>query len=104
MSIQDHPIPVMPATLMRLLDDVGRTRALHDEETDLVEMIVERGHRKKGCNFRWTPNLERDLIRASYRRGAIRQFAAKHGMSEDAAYTRLKRLRKANLPVMAKEE
>ena len=100
MTAHDHPVPVMPALLMRLLDEIGRTRALQDEETDLIEILVNRGHRSTGGNFRWTPKLERELMRASYRRGAIRDFAEKHGMSGDAAYTRLKKIRarKAKLP------
>jgi len=98
--IHDHPIPVLPSILMRLLDEIGKTRALHDEETDLVEILVSRGHRSTGLYVRWTPKMERDLQRASYRRGAIRIFAEKHGMTPDAAYTRLKKIkaRKAKLP------
>jgi hypothetical protein len=89
MSVHDHPIPVMPAILMRLLDEIGRTRALHDEETDLVEILVNRGHRKSGLKVHWTPDLERALMRASHRPSGIRTFAAKHGVSENACYKRI---------------
>jgi curved DNA-binding protein CbpA len=89
----DHPIPVMPALLMRLLDEIGRTRALHDEETDLIEILVNRGHRTQRIRFAWSPALERELMRASHRKGSIRNFAAKHGISEKACYCRLDKMR-----------
>jgi len=93
-------IPVPPSILMRLLDEVGRTRALLDEETDLVELIVTRGHQSGGHNVRWTPNLERELIRASHRPSGIRAFAELHGISENAAYKRISLVkgRKGKLP------
>lgn len=93
------PIPVPPDTLMRLLDDVGRTRALHDDETDLVELIVTRGHRAAGVKLKWTPDLERELRRVSHRPSGIRSFASQHGITEQAAYDKLSRMRgrKANL-------
>ena len=96
----DHPIPVMPALLMRLLDEIGRTRALHDEETDLVEILVNRGHRTQRIRFQWCPKTERELMRASHRKGTIKLFAAKHGISEKACYCRLDKMRarKAELP------
>ena len=95
------PIPVPPSILMRLLDDVGRTRALLDEETDLVEIIVTRGHQSSGLNFRWTPNLERELMRASHRASGVRAFASQHGITENAAYKRIslvKARREGKLP------
>ena len=96
----DHPIPVLPSILMRLLDEIGRTRALHDEETDLVELIVTRGHRKSGAKAHWTPDLERALMRASHRPSGVRAFAAKHAISENAAYKRISlvKARKGKLP------
>jgi len=96
----DHPIPVMPALLMRLLDEIGRTRALHDEETDLVEILVNRGHRSQSVRFQWSPNLERELARASHRASGVRAFASQHGLSENACYKRLclMRSRKGKLP------
>lgn len=87
------PIPVSATILMRLLDDVGRTRALLDEETDLVELIVTRGHRCTGVKLKWTPNIERELLRASHRKSGIRAFATQHGITEQAAYDKLSRLR-----------
>lgn len=87
------PIPVSATILMRLLDDVGRTRALLDEETDLVELIVTRGHRCTGVKFRWTPNIERELMRASHRPSGIRAFATQHGITENAAYKQISKIR-----------
>jgi hypothetical protein len=92
-------IPVAPETLMRLLDDVGRTRALLDDETDLVELIVTRGHRGQGVKLKWTADIERELRRVSARPSGVRSFAARYGITEQAAYDKLSRLRgrKANL-------
>jgi len=93
-------IPVPPTTLMRLLDDVGRTRALLDDETDLVERLVNRGHRGAGVRLKWTADLERELKRVSHRPHGVRTFAQRHGITEQAAYDKLSRLRgrKAKLP------
>lgn len=82
-----------PDRLLSLLDEIGRHRALSDEETDLIEAIVCRGHRTAGLRTRWTPKLDRALLRAASQRGGIRAFADKNQMSPMAAHRRLTKLR-----------
>lgn len=87
-------IPVPTDLAFRLLDEVSRKRALADDESDLLEQLVCRGHRSQGVRIIWTTKLDRALLRASFRNGTIRQFAADQGMSEMQAYKRLEKLRK----------
>lgn len=82
-------IPVPASLAMRLLEEINRHRALHDDETDLLEILVTRGHRSANIRFQWSPKLERELARASHRASGVRDFAAKHQISENAAYKRL---------------
>lgn len=86
-------IPAPTDLAFRLLDELSRARALADDESLLLEMIVNRGHQCTGIRFQWSPDLERELWKASYRKGAIRQFAAKHGITEMQAYKRIEKLR-----------
>lgn len=86
-------IPVPAPLAMRLLEEINRHRALHDDETDLLEILVTRGHRSTGIRLKWTPELERELKRVSHRPHGVRTFAARHGITEKAAYDKLARLR-----------
>lgn len=87
-------IPVPTDLAFRLLDELSRSRALADDESALLETLVVRGHRSQGVRIQWSAKLDRALLRASYRNGTIRQFAADNGMSEMCAYKRLEKLRK----------
>lgn len=87
-------IPVPVDLAFRLLDETSRHRALQDDETDLLEALITRGHKSTGIRIRWTPSLDRALWKVSYRKGAIRQFARDNGISENACYNRLVKLRK----------
>lgn len=87
-------IPVPTDLAFRLLDEVSRRRALTDPESLLLEAIVTQGHQSQGIRFQWTPALERSLWRVSARKGAVRDFAAKHRISEQACYDRLLKMRK----------
>ena len=48
-------ICLAPDKLEALLTEINRHRALTDEETDLLEAIITRGHRTTGIRFNWTP-------------------------------------------------
>lgn len=87
-------IPVNPDLAFRLLDEVSRTRALDDDESNLLEQLVCRGHRTQGVRVQWNVKLDRALLRASYRKGSIRKFAADNGIPDMACYKRLEKLRK----------
>lgn len=87
-------ICVSPDVLLALLNELGRFRALHDHETDLVELIVCRGHRSAGLRVRWNSSMDRRLLKAATKRGGIALFAKQNDISPNAAHTRLKVLRK----------
>lgn len=86
-------ICLAPDKLEALLTEINRHRALTDEETDLLEAIITRGHKAAGVRFAWTPRVERELKRAYSRPSGIKQFAEKYGISRNAAYMHLSRLR-----------
>lgn len=84
-------IPVKASFLLDLLNEVGRTRALSDTETDLIEEIV-RGEQQP-CEFQWRQEHDAMLIQAARRKG-IHRLARDLGVSEGAAYQRLARVRR----------
>jgi hypothetical protein len=84
-----------PHRLEALLTEINRHRALTDEETDLLEAIITRGHPSSAIRFKWTPALERALLRAYSRPSGVRAFAERHGITQQAAYDKLCKLRKA---------
>jgi hypothetical protein len=78
-----------PEKLLGLLTEIGRHRALTDEETDIVEAILEIEH----VPFRWNARLDGHLLTASHSVGGIARFARRHGITPMAAYSRIKRLK-----------
>ncbi len=84
-----------PDKLLGLLDEIGRHRALTDDETDIIEAIVCRGHKSTGVRFDWNPRLDIKLTIAGNTRGGVRRFAEHHLITPQAAYDRLHKLRKA---------
>lgn len=87
---------VHPDLLLDWLTEISRSRALRDHETDVIEAIVCRGHQSQGVRFRWNPRLDLALKRAAITKGGIRRFAARHAISEMAAYKRLAKIRKGD--------
>lgn len=83
--------------LLNLLTEIGKHRALADHETDLIEAIVCRGHRSSGNYHRWTPDMDRKLLKAANQRGGIKAFSERHGLAMWSAYSRLRKLREAKL-------
>ncbi len=86
-------ICVRPDFLLQILTELGRHRALADHETDLVEDIVNMGQ----VAFRWNPRADRALLTASHSPGGIARFARRYGITGEAAYCRIKRLRKRQM-------
>lgn len=92
-----NQICVTPDFLLGLLNEIGRSRALADHETDVVEAIVMCGHRSTGMRVKWTAQLDRRLLKAAATRGGIKAFAQSQGMAQWAAYKRLQKLREGKL-------
>lgn len=86
-------IPIPTDLAFTLLDEASRRRALTDDESLLLEQIVTRGHQTRGIRITWTPKLERELWKASYRKGTIQSFADANGMSYKAAHEHLRKMR-----------
>lgn len=82
-------ICLMPNVLLDLLTELGRHRVLSNSETDLIEDIIS----LETIAFRWNPRLDGQLKVASHSNGGIARFARRHGISGEAAYSRLKRIR-----------
>ena len=92
---------VSSAILLGLLDEISRHRALADHETDLIEAIVvcqrkrDLGTRTgERTTFKWTLTKDRALLRSAKVQGGIKRFAARHGITPNAASSRLRVLRK----------
>lgn len=86
---------VDPVVLNRLLDEVGRYRALSDEESLLVETLILKEQRSSSRRlYQWTSADNRELLRIQHRPGGIQSFADKRGISYKAAFQQLSRLRK----------
>ncbi len=79
--------------LLDLLNEVGGHRALADHETDLLEDIVG----MEITAFAWNQRLEAALMVAASSPGGIRRFAHRHGMTDNAAYQKLSRLRRRKM-------
>lgn len=79
--------------VLELLDRIGRARALHDDESLLVEKIVRRSTRGSRTLHKWTAEEDRELRRIQYRRRGVAEFAQRIGVSEAAAWSRLQALR-----------
>ncbi|MEW9855918.1 hypothetical protein [Novosphingobium sp. M1R2S20] len=83
-----------PEKMLSLLDEIGRHRALTDDETDIVEAIVCRGHRSTGIRTRWTPEMDEALLEAAKVDGGIARHAQKIGVRPMSCHMRLNKLRK----------
>lgn len=82
-------IEVRADMLETLLEEIGSHRALHDTETDLLEDIVDLNSQ----GFRWNVRTDLALARAAHSTGGIKRFAARYGITQDAAYSRWKRIK-----------
>ena len=87
-----------PEKLLGLLTEIDSHRALTDEETDIVEAILDIEH----APFRWNARLDHHLITASASVGGIARFARRHAITASAAYNRLLRIKRAKAAKMRK--
>jgi hypothetical protein len=82
-----------PDKLLAILDELSRHRALTNEETDMLEAIISRGHVSRNIRFRWTTTIDRALMTAAHSRGGLKRFCERYGVTDGAARVRLHRLR-----------
>lgn len=92
MNAPPRTIGVAAPLLLGLLDELSRTRSLRDEETALLEIVIERTDQRRVYR-KWTPQLDRALLRVAHKRSGIRAFAERHSMTPLAAYSRLNKLK-----------
>jgi len=87
-------ICLQPEKMLSLLNEIGRHRALTDDETDIVEAIVCRGHRSTGVRQRWTPAKDAALLEAAKVDGGIKRYAEQIGVRPMSCHMRLNKIRK----------
>jgi hypothetical protein len=80
---------------MELLERLGRLRALKDDESKLTEALVRRERRRapKRAYHKWTTRDDRELLRVQSRPRGVADLAQRIGVSDQAAWNRLQRLR-----------
>lgn len=88
------PFQVPADRLLAWLDEIGRHRALADEETDILEALVCRGHRSTGVRQRWTPEMDAALLAAAQVDGGIARHAKEIGVRPMSCHMRLHKIRK----------
>lgn len=76
--------------MLRILTEIGKHRALRDNETDIIEDCIAFTTEA----FRWSPRLDNALLVSSHSPGGIARFARRHNITGGMAYVRLHRLRK----------
>ena len=88
------PVEAEPVVL-ELLERLGRLRALTDDESRLTEAMVRRQRRRdpKRAYHKWTSADDRELLRVQDRPRGVADFAQRIGVSDQAAWNRLQRLR-----------
>lgn len=86
-------ICLRPERMEALLTEINRHRALTDDEADILEAIINRGHQSRNVRRRWTASMDRKLKQASHSKGGIRRFADRQGISDRAAYSRLHKIK-----------
>src|SRR3546814_14703234 len=80
--------------VIELVDRIGRLRSLSDDETDLVAAIVERERRRQPRRLhQWSKDDNRELLRIQHRPGGIQHFADERGLTYQAAFQQISRLR-----------
>lgn len=81
--------------LLELVSRIERLRALQDDESRLVEILVRKERRRtaKRIQRTWTVTQKTELLNASKIRGGVKRFAAMHDMPERTAWHMLRHLR-----------
>lgn len=85
--------PAGDAMMLELLDRLGRQRALSEDESRLVEILVRRTARAAPTfTHQWTQAEDRELLRVQFRPRGVIIFAERIGVTEKAARRRLEKL------------
>lgn len=81
--------------LLTLISRIERLRALHDDESRLVEELVRKERRRNAKRVQrvWTHTQKAELLKASKSRGGVKKFADAHGMPDRIAWHMLRHLR-----------
>jgi len=81
--------------LLELVCRIERLRALQEDESRLVELLVRKERRRtaKRVQRTWTVLQKTELLNASKMRGGVKMFAASHNMPERTAWHMLRHLR-----------
>lgn len=88
------PIEGVPM-ILALIGRVEELRALRDDESKLVELMVhkERRHAPRRLH-KWTATDNRELLRVQHRPGGVKRFADARDITYKAAFQQLSRQRK----------
>lgn len=83
------------ALLIELVDRIGKMRALSDDESLLVETVVKKQCRRGQARTykTWSAKEDRELLSRQFRRRAVAEYAITLGVTETAAWSRLRHLR-----------
>lgn len=83
------------ALVLDLVERIERCRALQPEESDLVAELVRRSRRRAGKRVyrRWTKKEDDELWRRQFKALAVAQYAEMLGITQTAAWSRLRHLR-----------
>ena len=84
------PISLASNLLLEMLTELGGRRPLTHIESGLVEEIVSR----ESEPFRWTPDLELELVACAKDPGGLRRFAQRHGISDTMVYQKHHRMKR----------
>lgn len=81
--------------LLELVSRIEKLRALQDDESRLIELLVRKERRRKAIRVQrsWTITQKTDLLAASKARGGVKKFAIDHNMPERTAWHMLRHLR-----------
>ena len=84
--------------LLELVGRIERLRALQDDESRLVELLIRKERRRnaKRVQRRWTPAEKTALTKAGKTRGGVKVFATSHNIPESVAWHMLRNLRNGN--------
>jgi hypothetical protein len=90
--------PEGESVLLELVGRIERLRALQDDESRLVELLIRKERRRsaKRVQRQWSPSEKAELFKAGKKRGGVKAFAASHNMPELTAWHMLRHLRNGN--------
>lgn len=81
------------ASIISRYQEIGRERALTDEESLTLEKAIRR-EGPAGIFRRWTLDENRELLKAAKQRGGLKEFAERTGRSYPSVQSQLRELKK----------